>query len=247
MPQKPRRRPVPFLLCVAMLAVGSSSLAAGEAAPPPSPPATAAATKAEGVQGIITAAPDEKGAISIQPQGAKTAADVVKVATDANTAACLAGDKIKVSDLKVGMWMRAEPAQGVAARITAGHLWQEDGEKLVFFKGLPAEFFLHPAGFDVDNVTTKFGPLKLMYRLAGNGSYLRWGRKALPKEGMVVYWPASLRAKFFDGITRPQPDSEGKLTWPADISEMRVWFLDPVVPPKGDGKGDKAKPAPQGK
>ena len=58
---------------------------------------------------------------------------------------------------------------------------------------------------------------------------------------MVVYWPATLRAKFYDGITRPQPDSEGRLAWPADISEMRVWFLDPVVPAKGDGKSDKAK------
>ena len=53
-------------------------------------------------------------------------------------------------------------------------------------------------------------------------------------------WPTTLRAKFYDGITRPQPDSEGKLTWPADISEMRVWFLDPVVPPKGDNA--KARP-----
>jgi len=25
---------------------------------------------------------------------------------------------------------------------------------------------------------------------------------------------------------------------------MRVWFLDPVVPPKGNGKNDKAKAAP---
>ncbi|MCX5682927.1 MAG: hypothetical protein NT049_04500 [Planctomycetota bacterium] len=231
-------RPVLLFLSSTLLTIGVSFIAAGESTPPS--PATAA--KTESVQGVITAAPDAKGVLSIQPQGTKAPADVIKVATDEKTAAAIAQDKIKPADLKAGMWMRAELANGVAAKITAGYLWQEDGEKLVFFKGLPAEFFLHPAGFDVDNVTTKFGPLKMMYRLTGNGSYLRWGRKALPKEGMVVYWPATLRARFYDGITRPQPDSEGRLVWPADISEMRVWFLDPVVPAKAPAEKPKGEP-----
>ena len=94
----------------------------------------------------------------------------------------LAQEKIKVADLNVGMWVRAEMVGDVATRIVAGHLWLEDGERLVLFKGLPEEFFTHPAGFDVNNVPTKFGPLRMMYRLTGNGSYLRWGRKA-PAQG----------------------------------------------------------------
>jgi hypothetical protein len=232
-------RPVLLFLGVILLAAGVPSLAADEATPPSAP---TVAAKAESVQGVITAAPDAKGVLSVQPQGTKVPADVVKVVTDEKTAASVAQEKIKPADLKAGMWIRAELANGVAAKITAGYLWQEDGEKLVFFKGLPPEFFLHPAGFDVDNVTTKFGPLKMMYRLTGNGSYLRWGRKALPKEGMVVYWPTTLQAKFYDGITRPQPDSEGRLAWPADISEMRVWFLDPVVPAKAPAEKPQGEP-----
>ncbi|MCX5677148.1 MAG: hypothetical protein NTX87_19335 [Planctomycetota bacterium] len=33
-----------------------------------------------------------------------------------------------------------------------------------------------------------------------------------------------------------------KIVRPADISEMRVWFTDPVVPQKGDSKAAAEKP-----
>jgi hypothetical protein len=105
----------------------------------------------------------------------------------------------------------------------------QDGEKLVLFKGLPQELFTHPAGFDVPNVPTKFGPLRMVHRLTGNGSYLRWGRKALPKEGMVVCWPMGLKARFSYG--QPvKPDDQGMIHVPADVSELRIWFVDPRVP-----------------
>jgi arabinogalactan endo-1,4-beta-galactosidase len=101
----------------------------------------------------------------------------------------------------------------------------------VLFKGMPEEFFTHPGGFDVNNVPTKFGPLRLVYRLTGNGSYLRWGRKALPKEGMVVCWPTTLKARFSYGPP-VKPDDRGLIHLPADVSELRVWFVDPLVPKK---------------
>ena len=117
------------------------------------------------------------------------------------------------------------------AQIVAGHWWLEKGDTLVFFKGLPPEFFTHPAGFDVNNVPTKFGPLRMMYRLTGNGSYLRWGRKALPKEGMIVCWPTSLKARFSYGPP-VKPDDQGLIHLPADVSELRIWFVDPIVSKK---------------
>jgi hypothetical protein len=185
------------------------------------------------VQGTITVAPEEKGTFTIQLQGTKTAIDVQKVATDAKTAITVAQENIKVADLKVGMWIRAELTNRGTTKIVAGHLWLEDGERLVLFKGLPEEFFTHPAGFDVNNVPTKFGPLRRMYRLTGNGSYLRWGRKALPKEGMVVCWPTTLKARFSFG--QPvKPDDQGMIHLPADVSELRIWFVDPIVPKGGD-------------
>ena len=183
------------------------------------------------VQGTINTAPSEKGTFAIQPQGTKGPAEVQQVATDTKTVVTVAEEKIKVADLRVGMWVRAEIVGDVAAKIVAGHLWIEDGEKLLLFKGLPEEFFTHPAGFDVINVPTKFGPLRMMYRLTGNGSYLRWGRKALPKEGMVVCWPTKLNARFSYGPA-VKPDDQGLIHLPADVSELRIWFADPIVPKK---------------
>jgi ribosomal protein L7/L12 len=186
---------------------------------------------ADYVQGTITAAPDEKGTFIVQPQGTTAPCAKMKVTTDPKTVVTLAQEKIKVANLKVGMWVRAEMVGDVATRIVAGHLWLEDGERLVLFKGLPEEFFTHPAGFDVNNVPTKFGPLRMMYRLTGNGSYLRWGQKALPKEGMVVCWPTTLKARFSFG--QPvKPDDQGMIHLPADVSELRIWFADHVVPQK---------------
>ena len=134
------------------------------------------------VQGTITVSPNEKGTFAIQPQGTKRPTEVQQVATDANTAIAVASQSSKVADLKVGMWVRAEIVDGIACKIDAGHLWLEEGDKLVLFKGLPPEFFTHPAGFDVNNEPTKFGPLRMMYRLTGNGSYLRWGLEG-PAQG----------------------------------------------------------------
>jgi hypothetical protein len=193
------------------------------------PHTTASDAKAAAIQGTITVAPDEKGTFFVQPQGTKAPANVVKVVTDAKTVVSVALAAIKVADLNVGMWARAEMVNGVAAKIVAGHLWLEDGDKLVLFKGLPQEFFIHPAGFDVSTVPTKFGPLRMVYRLVGNGSYLRWGRKALPKEGMVVCWPTKLKAKFSYGGPPVKPDDQGLIHLPADVSELRIWFTDPVT------------------
>ena len=133
------------------------------------------------VQGTITTAPSEKGTFTVQPQGTKVPADVAKVATDTKTAVTVASEAGKVADLKIGMWVRAEIVDGIARKIVAGHLWLEEGERLVLFKGLPQEF-THPTGFDVNNVPTKFGPLRMVYRLTGNGSYLRWGRRRCPRK-----------------------------------------------------------------
>jgi arabinogalactan endo-1,4-beta-galactosidase len=188
----------------------------------------------DSLQGTIIAAPHEDGLFNIQPQGTKAPCAAMNITTDPKTVVSIAEEKVKVADLKVGMWMRAEMVGDVATRIVAGHLWIEEGERLVLFKGLPEEFFTHPAGFDVNNVLTKFGPLRMMYRLTGNGSYLRWGRKALPKEGMVVCWPTSLKARFSFG--QPvKPDDHGQIHLPADVSELRIWFVDPIVPTKDDG------------
>jgi ribosomal protein L7/L12 len=186
---------------------------------------------ADYVQGTIIDAPGEDGLFNVQPQGTKAPCAAMKITTDPKTVVTIVQEKIKVADLKVGMWVRAEMVGDVATRIVAGHLWLEDGERLVLFKGLPEEFFTHPAGFDVNNVPTKFGPLRMMYRLTGNGSYLRWGRKALPKEGMVVCWPTTLKARFSYGPP-VKPDERGLIHLPADVSELRIWFADPVVPKK---------------
>ena len=187
------------------------------------------------IQGTITVSSNEKGTFAIQPQGTQGPTEVQQIASNAKTAVTIASEAIKVADLKVEMWVREETADGSARKIVAGHLWLEEGDKLVLFKGLPPEFSTHPAGFDVYNVPTKFGPLRMMYRLTGNGSYLRWGRKALPKEGMVVCWPTALRARFSYGPP-VKPDDQGLIHLPANVSELRIWFLDPVVPREDDGK-----------
>jgi hypothetical protein len=178
----------------------------------------------DSIQGTIIDAPGQDGIFNVQPQGTKAPCAAMKITTDPKTVITIAEEKIKIADLKVGMWVRAEMVGGVATRIVAGHLWLEEGEK-----GLPEECFTHPAGFDVNNVPTKFGPLRMMYRLTGNGSYLRWGRKALPKEGMVVYWPPTLKARFSYG-SPVKPDSNGLIYLPADVSELRIWFVDSIVP-----------------
>ena len=206
------------------------------------PHTTASDAKAAAIQGTITVAPNKNGTFSVQPQGTKAPADVVKVATDAKTVVSVALAVIKVADLKVGMWARVEVVNGIAAKIIAGHLWLEDGDKLVLFKGLPQEFFTHPAGFDVPTVPTKFGPLRMVYRLVGNGAYLRWGRKALPKEGMVVCWPTKLKAKFSYGGPPVKPDNQGLIHLPADVSELRIWFTDPAIP---QDAGSKPRPNPK--
>jgi hypothetical protein len=66
----------------------------------------------------------------------------------------------------------------------------------------------------------------MMYGLTGNGSWLRFSRKAVPKEGIVMYWPADLAAKFYDGNTYGHPDEQGRMQWPGDVSEVRIWFKD---------------------
>ena len=215
------RRLVTHAICLALLAG--------------SPVATANDSPAEQVQGTIIVAPDANGIFTVQPQGTKAAADAVRVATDTKTVVSVAQKQAQLGDLKVGMWAKVELGQGVATKVVAGHLWLEEGEKLVLFSGLPQELFTHPAGFDVSNVPTKFGPLRLVYRLTGNGSYLRWGRKALPKEGMVVCWPTTLKARFSYGPP-VKPDDQGEIHLPADVSELRIWFVDPVVPQKSDNK-----------
>jgi len=141
-----------------------------------------AEAKADIVQGTLTASPDEKGTLSVQPQGTRAKGDIVRVATDEKTIVFLGQAAIKVADLKAGMWTRTELANGVAAKIAAGHIVTEDGDQIVLFKGLPEAFFLHPGGFDVRAMPIKFGPLTMMYRLAGNGCWLRFGGQR-PQEG----------------------------------------------------------------
>ena len=190
----------------------------------------ATAGEAESVHGMLTVAPDDKGVLTILPQGKRAAADAVKIATDANTTVSLAGEALKVADLKAGTWVQAEIANGVATKIVAGIIVAEDGDKLVLFKGLPEAFFLDAAGFDIKGYPTRFGPLQLMYRLVGKGgaytgSFLRPGIKGKPTGGYVMYWPPSLKARFFDGHSRPQPDEQGRLFWPGELTEVRTWFV----------------------
>ncbi len=196
-----------------------------------SPMARATDSPTDQVQGTIIVAPDATGVFTVQPQGTKAAADAVRVAADTKTVVSVAQKQAQLGDLEAGMWAKTELGQGVATKVVAGHLWLEEGETLVLFRGLPQELFTHPAGFDVSNVPTKFGPLRLVYRVTGNGSYLRWGRKALPKEGMAVCWPTTLKAKYSYGPP-VKPDEQNVIHLPADVSELRVWFVDPVVSQK---------------
>ena len=194
------------------------------------------------IHGTLVAAPDGNGTLTILPQGKKTAADAVTVSTDAKTEVGIASEKSGIAALRAGMWLQPEIENGIAKKIIAGNIVADDGDRCVLFKGLPESFFTDPSGFDVAKFPTHFGPLQLMYRLTGNGAFLRFGRKEGPKGGFVTYFPPGIRGKFFDGHTKQNPDADGKMTWPGDVSEIRIWFVDGTIPGATNAKPSAPKP-----
>ena len=90
------------------------------------------------------AAVDASGVISLIPWG-KKAADAKPVATTAQTAVSINLESGKVADLKEGMWIKVleREADGKARRVIAGQYLQEEGDKIIIFKGLPEEFLVY--------------------------------------------------------------------------------------------------------
>ena len=190
---------------------------------------SSARAEAAATHGTLAAAPDDKGTLTIIPQGKKSAAEPVAISTGEKTEIFIASGKVGISALRAGMWLQPEIENGIAKKIIAGNIVADDGDACVLFKGLPETFFTDPAGFDVAKFPTHFGPLQLMYRLTGNGAFLRFGRKEGPKGGFIMYVPPGIRGKFYDGHTTQHPDADGKMLWPGDCAEIRMWFNDGTI------------------
>jgi len=74
-------------------------------------------------------------------------------------------------------------------------LLYEDGDQLVLFAGIDPDWFSDPAGMELTNVPTHFGPLSLRWEPVGEGAVLRLTGKAAPPGGFELRVPESLRVK----------------------------------------------------
>lgn len=182
-------------------------------------PTTAPATVAASDYGTV-ASVDAAGVVSIIPWGKKPA-EAKLAPTSAGTSVLINLDPAKVADLKEGMWVKVleRDGEGKAARIIAGQFLQEDGDKVIVFKGLPEEFLVYRSDGWYTNtageVRFKVQPMGAGKTPSNPGTNLRAAEYKEPPGGFVVYFPKTLQGAVLGwGGFKPAanvPDEDGKV------------------------------------
>ena len=191
----------------------------------------AAAPVSSGDIGTVCAI-DKAGTITFVPWG-KAVADMERVTTRGETEVFVAGAAAKVADVRAGMWIRFDAigGGGEAKRVSAGQFLAEDGDKLVIFKALPAEFLQREVK---DWYTNEAGGVKFKVQLmrgSGDpkipGANLRPVSYREPAGGFVFYLPPTLRGAVLNyGGPKPGvtvPDADGKIAINKDTVTETYW------------------------
>jgi hypothetical protein len=207
---------------------------------------TAPATADPEDYGTVAAVDD--GAIRLIPWGRKKE-DAKSFFTAADASVLINLDPGKVSDLTEGMWLKVleRGGDGKARRIIAGQFLQQDGDKVVVFKGLPEEFLIHRSdGWytnTVAGVQFKIQPMGPGKTPSNLGTNLRAARYQEPAGGFVVYFPRTLEGAVLGwGGFKPGaniPDADGKVLVNKDTCTDYYWkhLKNPARPEAGYASG----------
>ena len=170
---------------------------------------TAGIVFAEGEFGMIVAVGENRN-ITFQPWG--------KITTEARTVSA-------VGDLKAGMWIKF-----TATGILTGQFVDEDGDRIVIFKGLPEEFLTENVS---DWYTNEAGGVKFKVQLMRGpnntvtGANLRPAKYREPAGGFVFYLPPKLKGAVLNhGGPKPGsmiPDADGKVRIDKDTVTDKYW------------------------
>ena len=208
-------------------ATGMATGAAASTTIPTTAPATAGGSDYGTVAGV-----DALGVVSIIPWGKKSA-DSKRVPTDAGADVLINLNPAKATDLKEGMWAKVleRDREGKAKKIIAGQFLQEDGDKVVVFKGLPEEFLVyHSDGWYTNTaggVRFKVQPMGAGKTPSNPGSNLRAAEYKEPAGGFVVYFPKTLEGAVLGwGGFKPGaniPDDDGKVLVNKDTCTDYYW------------------------
>lgn len=207
---------------------------------PATAPATAPAPRDD--YGTI-AAVDASGVVSVIPWGKKPA-DAKAITTRADVSVRINLEPGKVADLKEGMWIKVEQVvEGKARRIIAGQFLQEDGDKVVVFKGMSEEFLVYRSeGWytnTVAGVQFKVQPMGAGKEPSNPGTNLRAASYKEPAGGFVVYFPMTLKGAVVNwGGSKPGanvPDADGKVLVNKDTCTDYYWkhLKNPARPEQG--------------
>ena len=200
-----------------MGAVETGSPPATAPAPATAPSTVPSAVRATDYGTVVAVDADM---IRFVPWGEK--ADAAKpVPTSADISVLVNLEPGKVADLKEGMWLKVleRDGDGKAKRIIAGQFLQQDGDKVVIFKGLPEEFLVYRSeGWytnTVAGVQFKVQPMGAGKTPSNLGTNLRAAKYQEPAGGFVVCFPRTLDGAVLGwGGFKPKaniPDADGKV------------------------------------
>jgi lysophospholipase L1-like esterase len=220
----------------------ATAVAPATAPAPTSTPATAPAAVRAVDYGTILSV--DAGVIRFVPWGEKAdAAKIIPAATDASILVNL--DVGKVADLKAGMWLKVLERDGdrKVKRLIAGQFLQEDGDKVVVFKGLPEEFLVHRSEGWYTNtaggVRFKVQPMGAGKTPSNPGTNLRAAEYKEPAGGFVVYFPKTLQGAVLGWggfkLGANEPDADGKVLVNKDTCTDYYWkhLKNPARPEAG--------------
>ena len=216
---------------------------AADAAPAP---ATMPAAADHGDYGTVAAV--DGGAIKLIPWGKKKE-DAKTVSTTSNASVLINLDPGKVSDLSEGMWLKVleRGGDGNAKRVIAGQFLQQDGDKVVVFKGLPEDFLVYRSeGWYTNTVAGmqfKVQPMGAGKTPSNLGTNLRAAKYEEPAGGFVVYFPRTLDSAVLGwGGFKPKaniPDADGKVLVNKETCTDYYWkhLKNPARPEAGYASG----------
>jgi hypothetical protein len=188
------------------------------------------------------------GTIQVIPWG-KEKEDTKSVTTGPDASVLINLDPGKVSDLASGMWLKVleRDSDGEAKRIIAGQFLQQDGDKVVVFKGLPEEILVYRSeGWytnTVAGVQFKVQPMGAGKTPSNLGTNLRAAKYQEPAGGFVVYFPKTLDGAVLGwGGFKPKanvPDADGKVVVNKDTCTDYYWkhLKNPARPEAGYASG----------
>ena len=238
------RRSFVFVSLPLAVLAGSFGVHFSSAADPA--PATVPATANLGDYGTVAAV--DGTVIQLIPWGKKKE-DARTVSAAARPSILINLDPGKVNDLAEGMWLKVleRDSDGTAKRIIAGQFLQEDGDKVVVFKGLPEEFLVYNSeGWytnTVAGVQFKVQPMGAGKTASNLGTNLRAAKYQEPAGGFVVYFPKTLEGSVLGwGGFKPKaniPDADGKVLVNKETCTDYYWkhLKNPARPEAGYASG----------